>query len=243
MTSTWMDYKDAQIQVAGLSECVQMCPWMVICLEPFLSAPETCCRGCMRVFVAVWGTICMAVVLGWVNNPWHSSIQMTICSIGLFFGFELLGVFLLVVQSGFRRFRDGTLWAAVALFSVASLCLVGRFVAMYVGLTTLHARRGDGVTHIWPEVLLVGGGEFESSELMKHDFKAYCKGEQGTLHAYTLLNVAAVLEWAYILCIFTTVFAVLIRTLFNWPATAFSEDLEDGINGTAREVSGDVSMQ
>lgn len=241
MTSTWMDYKDAQIQVAGVNKCVEMCPWMVICLEPFLSAPETCCRGCMRVFVAVWGTICMAVVLGWVNNPWQSSIQMTICSIGLFFGFELLGVFLLVVQSGFQKFRDGTLWAAVALFSVASLCLVGRFVAMYIGLTTLHARRGDGVTHIWPEAL-VGGNEFESSELMKHDFKAYCKGEQGTLHAYTLLNVAAVFEWAYILCIFTTVFAVLIRTLVNWPLSV-AADLEHSINGEAREFSGDVSMQ
>lgn len=245
MTSTWMDYKDAQIQADGWSECVRMCPWMVFCLEPFLSAPETCCRGCMRVFVAVWGTICMAVILGWVNNPLHSSIQMTICSIGLFFGFELLGVFLLVVQSGFQRFRDGTLWAAVALFSVASLCLVGRFVAMYVGLTTLHARRGDGVTQIWPEVL-VGGSEFESSELMKHDFKAYCKGEQGTLHAYTLLNVAAVFEWAYILCIFTTVFAVLIRTLVNWPFSAFDQDLENDINGAAREareVFGDMSLQ
>lgn len=244
MTSTWMDYKDAQIQVAGVNKCVEMCPWMVICLEPFLSAPETCCRGCMRVFVAVWGTICMAVVLGWVNNPWQSSIQMTICSIGLFFGFELLGVFLLVVQSGFQKFRDGTLWAAVALFSVASLCLVGRFVAMYIGLTTLHARRGDGVTHIWPEAL-VGGNEFESSELMKHDFKAYCKGEQGTLHAYTLLNVAAVFEWAYILCIFTTVFAVLIRTLVNWPLSVVDDaaDLEHSINGEAREFSGDVSMQ
>jgi len=244
MISTWMDYKDAQIQVAGVNKCVEMCPWMVICLEPFLSAPETCCRGCMRVFVAVWGTICMAVVIGWVNNPWQSSIQMTICSIGLFFGFELLGVFLLVVQSGFQKFRDGTLWAAVALFSVASLCLVGRFVAMYIGLTTLHARRGDGVTHIWPEVL-VGGNEFESSELMKHDFKAYCKGEQGTLHAYTLLNVAAVFEWAYILCIFTTVFAVLIRTLVYWPLSVRDDaaDLEHSINKEARELSGDVSLQ
>jgi len=80
---------------------------------------------------------------------------------------------------------------------------------------------------------------------MKHDFKAYCKGEQGTLHAYTLLNVAAVFEWAYILCIFTTVFAVLIRTLVNWPLSVVDDaaDLEHSINGEAREFSGDVSMQ
>jgi len=157
---------------------------------------DHCCWACLHKLVPAVGVWCSISIAGVALNPWDERLDVHIFfANGIFMG----GITFVLIASilGYARGLSFKRVLFVGIFAFSSLVLMSVFV-------------GKGF-----EDLKEAGTAAENFRMLGTDFKGYCTGKPGSLHAEDNVNVGAMFEWFLLASVTLTCFVKLYNELGN----------------------------
>lgn len=179
--------------------------------------PVDCHWGILCKFMLLLGVYSSFCIMGVALNPWSERIILHLLSAGgLFVGG---GIFLFIDAClAYARGKPFGRVLCITLVAFSALILMCLFIV--IGFAELSN----------------SGGAIDMS-MMRTDFKGYCMGKAGSLHANWNFSVAALGEWMMIILGATTCCFRLHTELRMWKGTSSSAAVDDDATAALADVS------